>query len=44
MRSGISEFRNNRDYLNAEHWEEYVDGTILKKIVSDNGYGVKSMK
>ena len=43
MRSGIIEFRNNRNFLNAEHWEEYVDGTLLKKIVNDNGYGIKKM-
>lgn len=43
MRSGITEFRNNRNYLNAEHWEEFYDGSLLKKIVNDNGYGQKSM-
>ena len=44
MRSGITEFRNNRNFLNAEHWEEYVDGTLVKKIVNDNGYGIKAMQ
>lgn len=44
MRSGIMEFRNNRNFLNAEYWEEYYDGSLLKKIVSDNGYGKKEMK
>ena len=44
MRSGIVEFRNNRNFLNAEYWEEFYDGTLMKKIVSDNGYGKKVMK
>lgn len=44
MRSGIEEFRNNRNYLSAEYWEEFYDGTLMKKIVNDNGYGTKVMK
>ena len=44
MRSGIKEFRNNRNFLEAEHWEEFYDGSLLKRIVKDNGYGIKSMK
>ena len=44
MRSGIVEFRNNRNFLNAEYWEEYYDGTLTKKIVNDDGYGKKLMK
>lgn len=44
MRSGIVEFRNNRNFLTAEFWEEFFDGTLMKKIVSDNGYGLKTMK
>lgn len=44
IRSGITDFRNNRNYLNAEHWEEYIDGTLLKKIINDNGYGKKVME
>ena len=43
IRSGISDFKNNRNYLKAEHWEEYIDGTLNKKIVRDNGYGKKEM-
>lgn len=43
MRSGIKEFRNNRNFLNAEYWEEFYDGTLLKKVVMDNGYGKKEM-
>lgn len=44
LRSGLSDFKNNRNYLYAEQWEEYTDGTILKKIVHDNGYGKKVME
>jgi hypothetical protein len=44
MRSGILEFRNNRNFLNAEYWEEFFDGTLMKKVVTDNGYGLKNMK
>lgn len=43
MRSGINEFRNNRNFLSAEHYEEYYDGSLMKKIVNDNGYGLKKM-
>lgn len=43
MRSGIQEFRNNRNFLKSEYWEEFVDGTLMKKIVDDNGYGLKKM-
>lgn len=43
MRSGINEFRNNRNFLSAEHYEEYYDGSLIKKIVNDNGYGLKKM-
>ena len=44
LRSGVSDFKNNRNYLYAEQWEEYTDGTLLKKIVHDNGYGEKVME
>ena len=44
IRSGISDFKNNRNYLKAEHWEEYVDGTLKKKIVRDDGCGKKEME
>jgi hypothetical protein len=43
IRCGIIEFRNNRNFLNAEHFEEYEDGSLIKKIVNDNGYGLKKM-
>ena len=32
MRSGIVEFRNNRNFLTAEFWEEFFDGTLMKKM------------
>ena len=42
-RSGISEFKNNRHYSKVEQWEEYADGTLLKKTIMDDGYGKKTM-
>lgn len=44
VRSGITTFLNNRNFLYAEQWEEYQDGTLLKKIVHDNGYGKKILE
>lgn len=44
IRSGISEFKNNRNYIKAEHWEEFTDGTLKKKIIRDDGYGKKEME
>mmetsp|Transcript_19352 Transcript_19352/g.29662 ORF Transcript_19352/g.29662 Transcript_19352/m.29662 type:complete len:266 (-) Transcript_19352:504-1301(-) len=44
IRSGISEFKNNRNYLRSEQWEEYMDGKLLKNVVHDNGYGRKVME
>lgn len=32
---------NNRNYLYAEKWDEFEDGTLLKKIIHDDGYGKK---
>lgn len=43
MRSGFSDFTNNRNYLYAEKWEEYDDGSLLKKIILDDGYGKKTL-
>lgn len=31
LRSGITEFKNNRNYHDVEQWEEYQDGTLIKK-------------
>jgi len=44
IRSGISDFKNNRDYFEAEQWEEYHDGTLKKKIVRDDGHGKKELE
>jgi hypothetical protein len=29
--------------LYAEKWEEFDDGTLLKKIIHDDGYGKKTL-
>jgi|LauGreDrversion4_2_1035121.scaffolds.fasta_scaffold3729825_1 hypothetical protein len=34
---------NNRNYLYAEKWDEFEDGTLLKKIIHDDGYGKKTL-
>lgn len=44
IRSGFSEFRNNRQYLYAEKWDEFIDGTQHKKIILDDGYGRRALK
>lgn len=44
IRSGISDFKNNRNYFYAEQWEEFHDGTLKKKIVKDNGLGEKELE
>lgn len=44
IRSGLSEFRNNRNYLYAEKWEEFQDGTQQKKIILDDGFGTRTLK
>ena len=43
VRSGVSTFKNNKSYYYLEHWQEFVDGTLLKKIHHDNGYGGKDL-
>lgn len=44
VRSGLKDYKNNRNYYYAEQWEEYIDGTLLKKMVLDNGYSEKTME
>ena len=44
FRSGVSDFKNNRGFLRVEQWEEYVDGSLVKKIVQDDGYGRKQLE
>lgn len=44
IRSGLSEYRNNRNYLYAEKWDEYLDGAQHKKIILDDGFGKRTLK
>ena len=44
VRSGMNDFRNNRNYLYSERWEEYLDGSLSKRSVLDNGYGTRTLK
>lgn len=44
VRSGVQEFRNNRDFMIVEHFEEFIDGTLIKKIVEDDSYGKKILE
>jgi len=44
VRSGLKDFKNNRNYYYAEQWEEYIDGTLLKKMVIDNGFSEKTLE
>ena len=44
IRSGLTEFRNNRNYLYAEKWDEFQDGAQHKKIILDDGYGKRTLK
>ena len=44
IRSGLTEFRNNRNYLYAENWDEFQDGAQHKKIILDDGYGKRTLK
>ena len=39
LKSGLNEFRNNKNFSDVEEWKEYSDGTIIKKKINDNGYG-----
>lgn len=44
IRSGFSEYRNNRNYHYGEKWDEYQDGTQHKKIILDDGFGKRTLK
>lgn len=44
VRSGVQEFRNNRQFMVVEHFEEFIDGTLIKKIVEDDSYGKKILE
>ena len=37
----MNEFKNNRLFYDIEEWKEFSDGKIIKKKLSDNGYGKK---
>jgi hypothetical protein len=39
LRSGVNEYRNNRNFYDVEEWREYSDGRLIKKKFNDNGYG-----
>lgn len=43
LRTGLSDFSNNRNYIYSEKWEEYLDGTHLKKFILDDGFGKKTL-
>lgn len=43
LRTGLSDFSNNRNYIYSEKWEEYIDGTHLKKFILDDGFGKKTL-
>jgi hypothetical protein len=40
-RRGYKEFKNNRNYLQTEHWTETIDGIVLVERVTDDGVGTK---
>ena len=44
IRCGFSEFRNNRQYLYADKWEEFVDGSLHQKIIIDDGHGKRTLQ
>ena len=41
LKSGINEFKNNKNLTDIEEWKEYSNGLIIKKKLNDNGYGRK---
>jgi hypothetical protein len=43
LRSGLIDYSNNRNYVYREKWEEYIDGTYLKKSILDDGFGKKTL-
>ena len=44
IRSGLSEYKNNRNYHYAEKWDEFQDGTQIKRVVLDDGFGKRTLK
>lgn len=43
-RSGVHDFKNNKNFMLVEAWEEYDDGTLIRKIVHDDSYGKKVLE
>ena len=43
-RSGVQDFRNNKNFMVVEAWEEYDDGTLIRKIIHDDSYGKKILE
>ena len=43
-RSGVQDFRNNKNFMEVEAWEEFDDGTLIRKIVHDDSYGKKVLE
>jgi hypothetical protein len=41
IKSGSSEFKNNRNVIDIEEWKEYSDGRIIKKKLNEDGHGKK---
>ncbi len=41
VRSGIKEFKNNRNYLYLETWKETESGLIMVEKLTDDGLGTK---
>ena len=40
-RKGYKEFKNNRNYLQTEHWTETIDGIVVVERMTDDGLGTK---
>jgi hypothetical protein len=40
-RRGYKEFKNNRNYLQTEHWTETIDGIVVVERMTDDGLGTK---
>jgi hypothetical protein len=40
-RKGYKEFKNNRNYLQTEHWTETINGIVVVERMTDDGLGTK---
>ena len=43
LRTGLSDFSNNRNYIYSEKRDEYLVGTHLKKFILDDGFEKKTL-